>query len=76
MVARVADARVDNEAHEIHFAELYNSDYLVLPDECEFQKYKIMVQRIGYAAREEKSALHKGRILRDVTADILGYREQ
>lgn len=76
IVARAIDARVDREAREIHFGELHHSDYLLLPEECEFQNYKIMVQRVGYAAREEKGSLDKGRILREVTADILGYREQ
>jgi hypothetical protein len=68
--------RVDLEAKEIRFAELYNSDDLVLPDECEFQRHVIMVQRIGFASKVEKAALHKGRVLRDVVAEILGYREQ
>ena len=75
IVARVLDATVDQEAREIHFGELYHSDYLLLPDDCEFQQYRIMVQRVAHATKEEKGALHKGRILRDVTADILGYRE-
>ena len=76
VVARVTDPKVDQEAKEIRFAELADSDELMLPDECEFQKYTIMVQRIGYAAKEDKGALHKGRVLRDVVAEILGYREQ
>lgn len=76
IVARAVDTRADDVAHEIHFGELYSSGYLTLPDVCEFQRYRIVVQRIGYAAREEKRALRKGRILRDMTADIQGYREQ
>ena len=76
VVARVADPQVDSEAKEIRFAELYNSDELLLPDECEFQKYTIMVQRIAHATKVDKGALHKGRVLRDVVAEILGYREQ
>ena len=75
IVARVTEPEVDTEAKEIRFAELSNSDDLILPDECEFQKYTIMVQRIGYAAKEDKGALHKGRVLRGVVAEILGYRE-
>ena len=75
VVARVADPQVDSEAKEIRFAELYNSDELLLPDECEFQKYTIMVQRIAHATKVDKGALHKGRVLRDVVAEILGYRE-
>ena len=76
VVARVSGAHVDWESKEIRFAEIANSDELVLPEECEFQKYKIMVQRIGYASKAEKAALHKGRVLREVVAEILGYREQ
>ncbi len=76
LVARVSGPQVDLEAKEIRFAEVYNSDDLVLPDECEFQRHVIMVQRIGFASRVEKAALHKGRVLRDVVAEILGYREQ
>ena len=76
LVARVVAPEVDAGAKEIRFEELYNSDNLVLPDECEFQKYVIMVQRIGFASKAEKDALHKGRVLRQVVAGILGYREQ
>ena len=75
VVARVADPQVDSEAKEIRFAELYNSDELLLPDECEFQAYTIMVQRIAHATKVDKAAPHKGRVLRDVVAEILGYRE-
>jgi hypothetical protein len=71
-VARVLNAEVDLEAQEIRFAELSNSDLLLLPDECEFQSYRILVRKIGYATKEDKQFLHKGRILRDVTAKILG----
>jgi len=76
IVARVIGAQVDAEAKELRFAEVHNSDELVLPDECEFQKYRIMVQRIAHATKVDKGALHKGRVLRDVVAEILGYREQ
>jgi hypothetical protein len=76
LVARVLEPEVNPEAKEIRFSELYNSDYLLLPDECEFQRYRILVRKVQDATREEKQALHKGRILRGVTAKILGYREQ
>ena len=76
IVARVLDPQVDAQAKEIRFGELYNSDLLVLPDDCEFQKYRIIVQRIEYASKVNKEEPHKGRILRGVTAEILGYREQ
>jgi hypothetical protein len=76
VVARAVDPQVDTEAKEIHFAELRNSDELLLPDECEFQKYTIMVQRIAHATKVDKGALDRGRVLRGVVAEILGYREQ
>lgn len=76
VVARVLDARVDGEAREIHFGEMYNSDDLLLPDDCEFREYRILVQHIEFAAKEERGAAHKGRVLRGVTAEVLGYREQ
>jgi hypothetical protein len=75
LVAKVLDAEVKANANEVYFGELYNSDTLLLPDECEFQKYTLLVERIGYAAKIDKAAPHKGRVLRDVHARILGYRE-
>ena len=76
VVARVLGPEVDTQAKEIRFTELYNSDLLVLPDECEYQRYRILVQRIEYASKVNKEEPHKGRILRGVAAEILGYREQ
>jgi len=76
LVARVLDAEVDLEAKEIRFGEVFNSDELMIPDECDFQRYRILIQRIAYATKVDKAEPHKGRILRGVTADILGYREQ
>jgi hypothetical protein len=76
VVAKALKAEVDLEAKEIRFAELYQSDYLMLPEECEYQNYKIMVQRIAYATKIEAGAAQKGRVLRGVVAEILGYREQ
>ena len=76
LVARVADAEVNWEARTIHFGEISNSDYLLLSEECEFRKYRIMVQRVAFASRIEKDAPEKGRVLRGVVAEILGYRQQ
>ncbi len=75
MVARAVGAETDAQAKSIHFAELYNSDYLLLPDECEFQNHRILIRKIAYASKVEKESVQKGRILRDVTAKILGYRQ-
>lgn len=76
LVARVVGAEIDPPAKEIRFAEVLNSDDLLLPEECHFQKYRIVIQRVAYASRIDKEASHKGRILRGVVAEILGDREQ
>ena len=76
LVARVADPEINLDAKEIHFAEVYNSDCLLLPDECEFRQHRILIRKIAYATNTEREALHKGRILKGVKAEILGYREQ
>jgi hypothetical protein len=76
VVARVAGLEIDMDAKELRISEIYNSDNLMIPEECEFQRFKIMIQRIAYASKIDKVEPHKGRILRGVTADILGYREQ
>jgi len=75
-VARVLDAEVDTAAKQIRFSEVFNSDELMLPEVCEFQRYRILIQRIGYASKVNKEEPHKGRILRGVVADLLGFREQ
>jgi hypothetical protein len=76
VVARVENAQADLQNKVIKFDEIFNSDYLLLPDECEFQNYRLLVRQIEYATKVEKTAMHKGRILRGVTAEILGYLEQ
>jgi hypothetical protein len=76
VVARVVEPEVHSNNREIHFAEINSSDLLMLPEECEFQKYRLIVKRIEYASRIDKNAPEKGRVLRGVVAEILGYREQ
>jgi hypothetical protein len=76
IVARVLSPDFRAEAREIYFGELNTCDDLILPEECEFQKYRLMIQRIEYAARTDKANPEKGRVLRGVVAEILGYREQ
>lgn len=76
LVARVLEPEVDAEAREIRFSEVLNSDELMLPEECEFQKYRILIRRIAYASKVNKEEPHKGRVLRGVVADLLGFREQ
>jgi hypothetical protein len=76
LVARVSDTEVDLEAKEVRFGEIYQSDWLLLPDDCEFQQYRIFIQRVAYASKVDRSGLNKGRVLRGCIAEILGYREQ
>ena len=76
IVARVMEPEIDLEAKQIRFSEVYRSDSLLIPEQCEFQKYKILVQRIADAMRVDRSDSRKGRVLRGVSADILGYSEQ
>lgn len=73
--ARVLEPAVDEAAQEVRFGEIYKTDDPVLADECGFRNYKIRIKRIAYAAKVDKEAPHKGRVLRDVTAKLLGYRE-
>ena len=76
IVARAVEAEIRGDAREIHFGEINSSENLILPEECEFQKYRLMIHRIEYASRIDKNAPEKGRVLRGVVAEILGYREQ
>ena len=76
LVARVLDARVDQEAREIRFGEIFSSDDLLLPDDCEFRNYRILIQHVGFASKEERGEAHKGRVLRGAVAEILGFRNQ
>lgn len=75
-VGRVRGVEVDEAARQVRFEEVYYTDELLLPDECEFQKYRIVVRKIGYASKLDKEAPHKGRVLRSVTAELVGYSEQ
>ncbi|MDA2912407.1 hypothetical protein MYX77_00345 [Acidobacteriia bacterium AH_259_A11_L15] len=76
LVGRVINAQVDEAKKEIRFGELYNSDEFSLPDECEFQKYRIIVRQVGDSTKVDKENPHKGRVLWNVVAELLGYSEQ
>lgn len=76
IVARVVEPEIRPESKEVHFAEINDSEYLMLPEECEFQKYRLLIQHIAYASRIDRQRPEKGRVLRGVVAEILGYREQ
>ena len=76
ILARVLEVEVDMEAKELRIGRIYESDQLMIPEECEYQQYRLMIQRIAFASKDEKVGPHKGRILRGVIADIMGYREQ
>jgi hypothetical protein len=74
LVARVRDSQVDMEAKQIRFSEIYHSDELLLPDECEFQQYRIIIQKVGFVTRALPGATEPGRVLKDCEADILGFQ--
>ncbi len=76
LVGRVVDAEVDREAKQIRFGEIYGSDHLLIPEECEFQNYRVIIQKILFASKVEKQSGRRGRVLRDCVADILGHRQQ
>jgi len=76
VVARVVKAQVDESGKRVSFAEVVNSDMLFLPDECQFGKYKLEIDTVGDAIKVDHSDPEKGRILREVTANIIGYVEQ
>src|SRR5947207_14272117 len=56
VVARVAGAELDREAREVRIDEVYQSDTLVIPEECEFQDLRIQIQRIQFASKIERGA--------------------
>ena len=74
-VARTLEVEVDLQAKEVSFGELYESDQLLLPDECEYQNYRVLIRKVVFATRLDKNAPHKRRVLRGVVAEILGHRE-
>lgn len=75
LVARVVESEVDEEAQEIRFNEVRDSDHLVLADECEFLKYRIMIKKIAFATKVDRRPGQKGRTLAGCTAKILGTLE-
>ena len=76
VVGRVVDPEVDEAAKKIRFREIHHSEWLLLPEECDYGKYRILIQTVGDATREGAEAAQKGRILRALEADIVGYIEQ
>ena len=75
LVAHVVEPDVDLDAKEIRFDEVLESDHLVLAEECEFQKYRSMIQKVAFAIKEDRRPGQKGRTLGGCTAEILGYIE-
>ena len=70
-VASVVEPEVDLEAGKIRFGEVRDSDHLVIADECEFQKYVILIQKIAFATKVDRRPGQKGRTLAGCSADIL-----
>jgi hypothetical protein len=75
LVARVAEVEIDLDAKEVRFGEVLNSEDLMIPDECDFREFRILIQRIAYATKIQRGEEHKGRVLRGVVCDLLGYLE-
>lgn len=71
LVARVVNPEIDAAAAQIRFEEIYQSEHLLLPDDCEFQGHRIVIRKIGYSTKVDRGSEGKGRILREVTAQIL-----
>ena len=46
-----------------------------LPDECQYQKYRIEIDTVRDAIKSDRTDPEKGRILREVHAKIIGYVE-
>ena len=76
LVARVVNPDVELESKQVHFEEIVDSDHLVMADECEFQKYRIMIQKVAFATKVDHREGRTGRTLAGCTAEILGYIEQ
>jgi len=76
LVARIVKAEVDEAGKMVSFMEITHSDLLLLPDECHFRNYKLQIDTVADAIKVDKMEPEKGRILRQVTAQITGYVEQ
>jgi hypothetical protein len=76
LVAHTVKAEIDESGKRVSFLEITHSDLLLLPDECHFRKYKLEIDTVGDATKVDKMDPEKGRILRNVTANITGYVEQ
>ena len=75
-MARIVEPEIDLESKTISFGEISNSEELMIPEECEFREFRILIQRIAYATKIQRGEEHKGRVLRGVSADLLGHRER
>ena len=72
----VTDVEVDEKGKEILFGEISESDDLLLPEECEYQKWVILVRKIASAVAQDKANPQRGRVLKGVTAEIVGRLDQ
>jgi hypothetical protein len=72
LVARIKEPEIDEVGKEVRFTEIYQSDDLLLSDECEFREFIVVVRRVTYATREANP--ERSRILRGVVAEIIGRR--
>ncbi len=74
IVGRVLDAEVEADSRKIRIGEIYDSDWLLLPEECDYQQYRIVIQNVQDASKISRDSDRKGRILKDCVAEIVGYR--
>lgn len=72
---RALGVEVDAARKEVRFSEIDNTDDLWLPERFEFQNYILIVRKVAFATRVLREAPQKGRVLKGVVAEIVGYRE-
>lgn len=72
---RALGVEVDAASKLVRFSEIDNTDDLWLPERFEFQNYILIVRKVAFATRVLREAPQKGRVLKGVVAEIVGYRE-
>ena len=72
---RAVGYEIDEVGKEVRFNEIHNTDDLLLPEECEFQKFVLIVRKVAYATKVARESPQQGRILKGVVAETVGYRE-
>ena len=76
IVGRAVEPEIDEANRKIRFKQIDGTDKLLIPDECEYQKYRIVIDKVASATKEGAEALQKGRVLREIEADITSFGDQ